>query len=45
MPDTDPGDIVGGPGLLSMCAGDFVVRGWGRLGKRVVCKEASVVGW
>jgi carnosine N-methyltransferase len=25
VPDVHPADIVAGPGLLSMCAGDFVV--------------------
>lgn len=29
VPDVLPADLVPGPGLLSMCAGDFVVRGWG----------------
>ncbi len=27
VPDVLPADLVPGPGLLSMCAGDFVVRG------------------
>lgn len=27
IPDKDPADIVAGSGLLSMCAGDFVVSG------------------
>ena len=28
LPDRPPSEIVAGPGLLSMCAGDFVVSGW-----------------